>query len=469
MKTKLLFLLLFVNLINAQTRYLEVKIKDKESNDDIKSATIIEDSINSSLFTFLEEEKVTYGFKYNHHRLLESKITSEGLKRKYKSIIGSIVNNNKVRLLETNNKNTKYASILFDFDTEISEETEYNFKLNPYDYYLQTYSHEDKCYMFTYNSQTNKLCKWTFLLDGSYKKDFYDLKDNYSWVNNNSKNHFKEEFQKVNNKLPNNLIVTSKEYKMYELKDGFIWTLDDNIDYTLIIEFKAPEFDPTFTKIFQTKQELNPKTSNSYLFDDKIAQITSNNSYLNFEIKDFKSKNVIKSFSITKDETIDFKNGPILQEGSVYSFGNTRELEKTSKFLRKISKENNGVSVYPQNGNYRVTIGGIVELSGGGGMMMPGFGAFPMYQVGGFTMSFNPAGFAFGSYSSTGSTRIECLFDSEFNHLDGEIKDNVFDKITKYKDRMSNLKADNVYFLNNKVLFGFYKPYYKSYELVLFE
>ena len=55
MKTKLLFLLLFVNLINAQTRYLEVKIKDKESNDDIKSATIIEDSINSSLFTFLEE------------------------------------------------------------------------------------------------------------------------------------------------------------------------------------------------------------------------------------------------------------------------------------------------------------------------------------------------------------------------------------------------------------------------------
>ena len=94
MKTKLLFLLLFVNLINAQTRYLEVKIKDKESNDDIKSATIIEDSINSSLFTFLEEEKVTYGFKYNHHRLLESKITSEGLKRKYKSIIGSIVNNN---------------------------------------------------------------------------------------------------------------------------------------------------------------------------------------------------------------------------------------------------------------------------------------------------------------------------------------------------------------------------------------
>lgn len=313
--------------------------------------------------------------------------------------------------------------------------------------------------MFTFNSETKKLCKWTFLIDGSFKQDFYNIKPY----------NLDEKFQKVNNKLPNNLSITANEFKMYELDDGFVLTLDDYDNYTLVVEFNAPDFSPKFTKIYYPKLESIDKTTNSYIFEDKIAQIASNNSHLFFEIKDFKSKAVLKSISVTKKDSINFKNGPILQEGSSYSFGKTRKLEKTSKFLRKMSNQNNGISVYPQDGNYRITIGGIVERSRGSGMMMPGFNNFPVGQFGAFTMSFNPAGFAYNSYTSTGSTRIECLFDNEFNHIKGEIKDNVFDRVNQYKDNIQNLHADNIFYLDNKVFFGFYQPANKTYQLIQFE
>ena len=471
MKLKLLTaLLLCINYISAQQPFLNVKIEDKISSHTIKNAFFVQEKGSNSLFTFLEEEKITYGFKYNGDKTLVSKLSSKGLKRKYKKIIASLTDGDKVRLIETNNKNTKYASILFDFETKRSEEIEYDFKLGIYEYYLQSYSHKDVSYIFSYNSTTNELYKWSFFMDGSFKKDSYALDLNYNKSSSLSQNSLNYEFQKVNNKLPNDLIIASKRFKMYENENGFIWTLDDNIAYTLIIECNAPEFSPKFSKLFKYKTETKAKTTNSYIFEDKIAQVVSNNSYLAFEIKNLNSNDIIKSVSIKKDDSIDFKNGPILQEGSVYSFGNIRTMEKTSKFLRKMSSEKNGISIFKMpNDNYRVTIGGVRAQGGGAPMMMPGFGGIPIGQFGAVTMSFNPAGFAYGNYNSTGSTRIECLFDSSFNHVKGKIPDNVFDRIDEYKDKLSKSRAEDVFFIDNKVLFGFYQPAIKTYQLIQFE
>ena len=467
MRVKLLLIFLFLNSINAQEKFLNVTINNKVSLSPINNTHVIDNKENNALFIFLEEAKITYAFEYNKNKDLKLQLVSNGLKRKYKSIIGSAIEGHKVRLIETNKKQTKFASILFDFENNITKESEYDFKLGFNDYYIQSYSYKNVSYMFSYNSESNKLCKWTLLIDGSFKQDFYNLKENYNSLNLNSKNYLDEEFQKVNNKLPNNLSIAAEEYKMYELDDGFILTLDDNIDYTLIINFKAPEFAPEFSKISNPKIEANYSKSNSYLFEDKIAQVVSNSSNLAIDIKNISDEKIIKSFLVSKKDTINFKNGPILQEGSVYSFGSTRKIEKTSKFLRKMSSDRNGISIYPMNDVYRITIGGVRPQSSGGGMMMPGFGGMPMGQFGAVTMNFNPAAFAYSTYSNTGSTRIECLFDSNFSHLLGDLPENVFDKIDAYKEDITE-NADDVFYINNKVLYGNYYPEKKQYVLLSF-
>jgi hypothetical protein len=46
---------------------------------------------------------------------------------------------------------------------------------------------------------------------------------------------------------------------------------------------------------------------------------------------------------------------------------------------------------------------------------------------------FNPTQLAFNSFTNNKATRIECLFDQDFNHIKGEIKENAFDKMQKEK------------------------------------
>ncbi len=118
-----------------------------------------------------------------------------------------------------------------------------------------------------------------------------------------------------------------------------------------------------------------------------------------------------------------------------------RELGKTNRFLRRISKGNSGISARKVNNQYHVIIGGYIVQKSNAGMMMP-FGGIPLGTIGSATVFFNPTQIAFNSFSNNKTTRIESLFDENFNHVEGEIKENAFDKM---KDFKSNNKGSTVF------------------------
>ena len=118
-----------------------------------------------------------------------------------------------------------------------------------------------------------------------------------------------------------------------------------------------------------------------------------------------------------------------------------RELGKTNRFLRRISKGDSGISVRKVNNQYHVIIGGYIVQKSRGGMMMP-FGGIPLGSIGSATVFFNPTQIAFNSFSNNKTTRIESLFDENFNHVEGEIKENAFDKMIDFK---SNNKGSTVF------------------------
>ena len=119
-------------------------------------------------------------------------------------------------------------------------------------------------------------------------------------------------------------------------------------------------------------------------------------------------------------------------------YASYRELGKTKRFLRRLSSENMGISVRKFKGNkYHLILGSYAQMNNGG-MFMPGFGGLPIGTIGNVNVFFNPTFFAYNSFQNTKATRIESQLDLNFNHLTGDIEENVFDKIQKHKLNETN-------------------------------
>lgn len=463
----------------GQDLFHKISLDNKTSINTIENAHIIRDKTTNYLYAFMEESKTTYGYLYNIENAEIGRLVSSGLKRKYKEIIGQAITDQKVRLIQKNNRGTKYASILYDFKNNKTIEEEYDLDMKN-QAFLQTYSYEDTCYLFTINKTNGTIRKWTLAIDGShsyldidlseeFKRTKFKANNLYSVMSDSKGFNTSFSVQKVENNVPNSLEVATQKNKMYEQEQGFILTLDYSKHRTVLLEFKGPELQPELKLIPKPKPLNNDITykSNSFIIDNIIAQIVSNNKMMNIEIKDLNTLEIIKQYTVEKDDPIDFRNSDILQEGSMYSFGATRKMEKTSKFLRKISTDKNGIVLYKTYEGYRAIIGGTRQQSNGGGFAAAGFGAIPVGSIGAVTVSFNPTAFAYGAYSSTGSTRVECLFNDDFEHIPGELNENVFDQISAFKKDIQK-RADNVFYIDGLVLFGNYNPSRKQYNLYSF-
>nr|BFF39220.1 hypothetical protein BACY1_10250 [Tenacibaculum mesophilum] len=183
-------------------------------------------------------------------------------------------------------------------------------------------------------------------------------------------------------------------------------------------------------------------------------------------ILDLATGNFIKEYAASKDEEILFKNSPIIQKGGFYN--GYRELEKTKKFLRKITTGKIGVSVIKNKNSYLFTIGGYVEQRSAAPMMMAGFGGIggPIASLGSVNVNlfFNPTMFAYNSFTNTKSTQIECLFDTGFEHIkDTKIPRNIFDKI-KSTPRKSDI-AYTIFKYKDFYIRSDYTPSDKTYHL----
>ncbi|MCB0466421.1 MAG: hypothetical protein KDC78_12225, partial [Aequorivita sp.] len=380
-----------------------------------------------------------------------------------------------------------FGSVLFDFEKNATLETEYGFKLNS-EIYLQSHSYKDKFYILTVSRRSSKLNIYTFDHEGNFGKRIFDFSDRFFGDRKNEKIQLDEFLTervqyktegtvvKVEESNPNNISITSNVFKIYDRGNSFILTIDEGLLYTYIFEFKVPELTVDL-KAIEKEKLPNSKfltASNSYLFGDKIFQISGLSDTLVFTVKNLETKEVLKRIELSKDEDINFKNSPILQEGTFMSTSDKRKLEKTSQFLRKITAEDIGVAVISTEDGYQITMGGNKkrEQNGGGPMMMGGFGGgMPIGAVGTLgtvIVSFNTAFYAFNSYKSNKSTSIECLFDENFDHIKGAVPQNVFDKIKNYTMKNEHDRAINIFKMKNFYVYGSYNSDEDTYELIKF-
>jgi|TARA_R110000823_G_scaffold159218_5_gene290426 hypothetical protein len=486
MKIKLfLFSVLVSFQVFSQEPFLSIPNDLKTRSKSPSDAFAVVENENNSFAIFLDDKKTLNGYLYSENLEPLGKFSSNGLPKFYNEIIGSTHKNGQIRLFVKNQNNRNFGSVLFDFSRKATLETEYNFKLKG-ETYLQSHSYRDKFYILTVSRNSSILNIYVFDHDGKFDKRTFNFDDKYFGDRKNKqvdldflltdREQFKTEgaVVKIEESNPNNIAITSKLNKIYDRKNSFLLTIDGGLLYTYLFEFKVPELNVNLKAI--EKEQLPFEgflpESNSYIFKDNIYQICALSDTLIFTVKNIDTKKEIKRIELSKDEEITFKNSPIIQEGTSFGANKRRELDKTSQFLRKITTEDIGLAVILTKDGYQITMGGNMEISntgGGGAMIMTGLNTgMTIATVGAFTFSFNPVFYSFYSYKFNKSTRIECLFDENFEHIPGATPHNVFDTIEAFTLKNPKAKAETIFKIQNSFIYGKYNDEADTYELFKF-
>ena len=470
-----------IQLLTAQESLVEFENSLKNSNSSIKDVIPIINDDTNDIAVFFADAKNVYGYLFNDTFELQKKLLSPEKRRKYKVLIGSsILLDGSYRVFLTNKGHNRFSSMTLSFDKKEPQLHEFNLE-DTNERFIQTITYKNKFYLLSAarrapedHAYNEGIYIYTFDDEGKPKRNTIDIR---SFVFLDKKGNaisipslvapYANSIKKIENNVPNSIEVAASNRKMYTQDNKVILSFDNNKEFSQFLEINIETLEAN-KKSFEKPMkgiEKNRKKTNSYLNGDLLFMVAATKDNFTFQVHSFKTNSVIKKYNFSQEDTIHFKNTPIIQEGGMYD--NLRELESSKKFLRKITAQKIGVSAIKVLDMYHLTIGGYVEQKSGGMMPMGGFG-IPMASFGNVNMFFNPTMFAYGSMSNTKSTRIECLFDEDFDHLGGDIPENAFDKIDSFVSKEIG-EGETIFSYKDYFIFLDYQPVSKNHVLRKFK
>lgn len=277
-------------------------------------------------------------------------------------------------------------------------------------------------------------------------------------------------FQTISGDSPPSLALSAKKYKIYTHNpDEIIFSIDNTANATQVLRINLHDFTPNFKYILQpntVKGEYGAIDfrSNSFIIDNKILQLKTNSFVFFFTVSDFDG-NKIKEFKVFHDKEIDFKNSDFFEENG--STENKKVILNTEKFLRKIHNFPS-ISCYNLNGTYTV-IGSSVDKYYEN--ILPVIGAMPHAGIGMGNGGLVPVSYGtchtvenLISYRGKFVVYTNCLFDSNFNHIDEKLETSAFEKARIFLEENKDIRENLLIFKNNLykdlIVFKFNKNLY---------
>lgn len=392
---------------------------------------------------------------------------------KHDNLLGYKIIGNTYQILFSNNSKKRFSLVNINFNSKRASTNDFKFDFGD-EKYLGSVHYNNQLYVLAANREND------FIIWELAEKGFSPLKT----ISVNSKNSDEKllKFPKaqafasiepnltlIDNRVPNAIEQTASENKLYQ-KDNFLYLSkeDQEGEQTVLYKIDLEDLTLSESSYEYPKGEIGDfKNYNSFILDDHLFQIGSSKEELKVHIKNFDNE-IINEFYIEIDKPIDFINSPIFQEGGFLSFKDKRELEDTSKFLRKVSVDKIGITGYKEGELYHFTIGGFREVvgGGGGGMVMPSSGYVVSGGVPSINYSYNPTYVAYASYSTANSTFFNTHFDADFNYVSLEERENIFDKIKTFKKTIKFDTAEDVFIHQGKLYLSSYDSWNKIFKIV---
>ncbi|KXO00585.1 hypothetical protein LS48_04110 [Aequorivita aquimaris] len=482
----LLFLLLSYFNCLSQKEVLSVKIDDNTSMLPRKKKGFnFLNTTNGDLVIVMIDNKMGFANLFDNDFNEKGAITFDP--SKHENILGYKIIGNTYEILFSNNSKKKFLVLSINFDSKKVSEKEFKFDFDD-EKYLETVHYNNQLFLFTSTKENvfiirelgengfetlksfqieNRIESFfdnvLVSLDPTNSDGFYDENRKQKLLKREQLfGSLKSNVTKIDNRVPNVIEQTAQNNKLYQ-KDNLIYlTIEDDENLQTIfykIDLDVLSMEQAIYE-YPKGRIWDFKKYNSFILDDKIFQLGINKDEMKIYVKNFEGE-ILKEFYIEKNQPIKFKNSPIIQDGETFlPFVNHRELEETSQYLRKVSSGNIGITGYRDNNLYHLTIGGYIELNGGGMGMMGGSYNTTISASGGVpsvsTTYINPTFYSYSTYSSTKSTFFNTHLDADFNYVSKETSENIFDRIKEFKKGLQYESAEDVFIHDDKVYFSYY-------------
>lgn len=360
-KLLLISLLLSKSVLIGQTVLNSFALNLDTSSENVQTLNV-EDVKTKDIYVFAADDKNINILKYNKSLFLTNQFTDSIRTPLNKSISGYSISEDGNPLLYWSSQNAKNLKIVKYFlDLKTARILNFDFPENN-EYIITSFQKDNVFYMLGKEKGQKHLLLYEFQ-NGKCEIKMFDFSDfNFQTEKGQSftfnlliRNY---PIQKMESGDFNSLDKTSGINKMYVLDDHIILTFDYNTQKTQVLDLNLQTLEVK-EKIFnQPGSKKTAKSSNSFYSDGKLFQIKANNEEFLYDIKDFASGQILKSVSVSKNDTIRFKNSPLLVQANNKK---PQEVKTTAKFLKQLSDLSVGVSVFKQNNKNYVTFGGFVE------------------------------------------------------------------------------------------------------------
>ena len=439
------------------------------------SYTMVNSETNDLAIVIIERKDVI-AYLFDSDLKKVSKLSASGVKSKFNKVLGYRIKDRSYDMLYTNEKQTKFALFSLNFESKTSQITEIEPNLPEGHLFLDAINYNNDLFILSGNNNSelslssldesngfsllktfalDEINEETSLITSKFRIGVF-LLSGYETAN----------VSKIDSRSPTSIERASSNNKLYQNEEKVYLTFDNNGEATILYTIDLESLELNAKTYPYPKGKIEDfKKHNSFLFEDYLFQMGSSKKEMSFVIKDFNEGQTLKEFYVNRDMPIDFKNTPIIQEGqTVLPFVTTRKLEQTQKYLRKISSGNLGITVQKVRGLFYVTLGGYEIINTGSITPMVGT---PNINASGL-ITYNPTYLSYHSYSYTKSTYFNTILNVKFDHLKGDLSENKFDLISTYKDQIKYETAEDVFYYNGSLHFGFYNLKEQTYNLINF-
>lgn len=427
----------------------------------------IANNSNGHLALFLFGYKNSEALLFNNQMDSISSLGIENPTFDYSQNLGGIGNdNNEFLFIFNNTSKKKFALSTYNFLNNSSSFGTSIIQLKK-ETFLQSFIIKDEFYLLTINNKSSILNLYRIKTNGDYEKNPIDLEavqfrhwDNdivplSKIIESPFGAKIDNPMSKIDTTHPNSLEITASASKMFLENEHLYLSFESNrnITQTITINLKTYKYTHTiFNKPFLANQQ-NGKKSNSFIFDNKYFGISGSNTLIKVEIKDFVTREIIKSYEIKKDTKLPFSNASIYFEGTGLK-NKLKEVESANKLIKEISKNEVGISVVKSGNNNVITLGSFYAGTTGFGI---GFGGL----TAGIT--------ALYTYSTTQSTFMKGLFDESYNYLPIEVKPTSYDVLKDFINENKKNKHEIVFKKDTSYIYGSYSKQMETYSFRKFK
>lgn len=408
----------------------------------------------------------------------------------YDNLLGQSVDGDQYNIFFANRRKNQFYVHEFNMAEKTNRGRLLDIKLKK-EKYFESISYQNKFYLLTIKKFTSIMVVYEFTgsqLNAKKEIDLTEFEESNIYLSNLYTEFLSGDGSltqslyapKIDLRTPAPIQQTADPAKLFVSGNKLTMTIDNDLQYTKIIKVDLGTYEHSIEAIKNEPllcKESVSTSANSFLWESTLFQVKVCKSKLRISVKRLGNEETLAEYVAEREEGIQFKNGPLQQEGSnsIYGQGTEKELN-TKQFLRKMSNSQISVSAYEQNEELILKVGGYKELRGNyGNVGTFNTGSTISTPYGTVTTppshTYNPAMAGYSTMTTSRSVYFNVKLDVEtLQQIEGEVAQTAFDKIRNFeKAKTSSMVNETVFRVGDVYVYGYYHKADKKYVLKGFE